>query len=169
MNRQKYINSDYRVVINHDSVYNGVKDSYTEVEIHFLNEELDCGNERLMLAFAETLKAAIRRSGKNTVEQYNKDTCVKDKYLKLYLTAGTDMLDTEEMLISACNYIMDANFDKSKEGKIYDLIFRYEDEIRECAYDVRKAVFTEEDFNRVYRIIVFSKMRKGKNNEDKLR
>ena len=160
MRKQKYINSDYRVVINHDSVYNGVRDSYTEVEIHFLSEELDCGNEGLMVAFAETLRAGVRKSGKNTIEEYNRNTYVKDKCLKLYLTAGSDMFETEEMLISACSFIEKTPFNKSKEGKKYDLIFRYEDEIRACARAVRNAVLTEKDLNRVYRIIVFSNIEK---------
>ena len=169
MNKQKYINSDYRVVVGYDTVYNGVKGAYSQVEINFMKDELDLGNDELVLAFGETLKAAIKRTGKNTVEEYNKKTCVKDKCLKLYLTAATDVMETEEMLISACNIIEAIPFNTSKEGKIYELIFRYEDEIRECADAIKNAIYTEKDYNRVYQIIVFSKMKKRNKGKDELR
>lgn len=154
MDKLKYINSEYRVIIGHDKVHNGVKDSYTSIEIHFSEDELDLGNESFVLAFGETLQAAIKRSGKNTVEQYNKETCMKDKYLKMYLTAGVGVEEAEEMLLDACEITEKRRFDKSKQGKIYDLIFRHGDEIRECAHEIEEAILDKKDYNNVYQIIV---------------
>ena len=113
MSQMKYINSNYRVVIGHDAVHHGIKDAYSWIEIHFLEEELVLGNESLVLAFGETLKAAIKRSGKNIVECYNRETCMKDKYLKMYLTAGVSVEETEEMLLDACEITCKRRFDKS--------------------------------------------------------
>lgn len=154
MDKLKYINSKYRIIISHDNVHNGIKDAYTSIEIHFLEEELDVGNESLVLAFGETLKAAIRRTGKNTVEQYNRETCMKDKYLKMYLTAGVGVEETEEMLLDACDIALKREFDKSKQGEIYDLIVRHGSEIRECAYKIGEAILDKKDYSCVYQIIV---------------
>lgn len=150
----KYVNSEYRVIIGQDVVKNGTKKSYAWIEIHFLEEELDLGNESFVLAFGEIMKVAIKRRGKNTVEQYNKETCMKDKYLKFYLTEGTDVETTEETLIGACNLIEFVPFSREKKGKIYELIYRNEDEIIECASNIRNVIFTEVDYNRIQQIIV---------------
>ena len=164
----EYINSEYRVIIGKDKVYNGVKGAYSWIEIHFLEEELDCGNESLVLAFGKTMRAGIKRRGKNTVDEYNEETCIKDKYLRFYLTEESDVEETEEMLIGACNMIERIPFDKTKKGEAYDLIFRYEDEIKECAATIRNAIFTEVDYNRVQQPIVLPvcKRKDKKNNEN---
>jgi hypothetical protein len=168
MEKMKYINSKYRIIISHDSVYNGIKNAYTSVEIHFLEEEIDCRNETLVLAFGETLKSAIRRTGKNTVDWYNKETCMKDKYLKIYLTAGVSVEETEEMILDACEFIEKKRFDKSKQGKIYELIFRHESEIRECAYEIEEAILDKKDYNCIHQIIVLPvrKRKDNRNNEN---
>ena len=168
MEKMKYINSEYRVIIGQDKVYNGVNDTYSWIEIHFSEEELDCGNESFVLAFGKTMIAGIKRSRKNTVDAYNEKTCIKDKYLKFYLAEGTDIEATEEMLIRACNRIEGIPFDKTKEGKIYELIFRYEDDIKECAAAIRNAIFTEVDYNRENQIVVLPviKRKDKRNNEN---
>lgn len=163
MSQMKYINSNYRVIIGHDAVHHGIKDAYSWIEIHFLETELDCRNESLVLAFGETLKAAIKRSGKNTVEWYNRETCMKDKCLKMYLTAGISVGETEDMLLDACEIARKRKFDKSKQGEIYELIFRHGDEIRECAYDIEEAILDKKDYSCVHQIIVLP-VRKRKDN-----
>ncbi len=154
MSQMKYINSKNRVIIGQDAVHRGVKDAYSWIEIHFLEEELDLKNESLVLAFGETLKAAIKRSGKNTVEWYNRETCMKDKHLKMYLTAGVSVGETEDMLLDACEITRKRKFDKSKQGEIYDLIFRHGSKIRECAYDIEEAILDKKDYSCVHQIIV---------------
>ena len=154
MSQMKYINSKYRVIIGQDAVHHGIKDAYSWIEIHFLEEELDLGNESLVLAFGETLKAAVKRSGKNIVEYYNRETCMKDKYLKMYLTAGVSVEETEEMLLDACEITCKRRFDKSKQGEIYDLIFRHGSEIRECACNIEEAILNKKDYSCVRQIIV---------------
>ncbi len=163
MSQMKYINSKYRVIIGQDAVHNGIKAAYSWIEIHFLEEELDLRNESLVLAFGEALKAAIRRSGKNTVEWYNRETCMKDKYLKMYLTAGVSIGETEDMLLDACEITHKRKLDKSKQGEIYELIFRHGSEIRECAYDIEEAILDKKDYSCVHQIIVLP-VRKRKDN-----
>ncbi len=162
MSQMKYINSKYRVIIGHDAVHHGIKDAYSWIEIHFLETELDCRNESLVLAFGETLKAAIRKTGKNMVEQYNKETCMRDKYLKMYLVAGVSVEEAEEMLLDALSLVGRRKFDRSKQGVIYDLIFRHASEIRKCSYDITEAILDKRDYHNVYQIIVLPVLkRKG--------
>lgn len=159
----KYVNSHYRIVICRYRVKNGVKDEYTTIDFHFRKEEIEGEKSDFILAFGATMKVAIDKIGLTTVEQYNKEGCIKDRYLRMHLEDGLGAERTEGLLLKACKFIENTSFDTTKNGKIYDLIFKYEREIRACANAIRESILTDTDCARTYQYIIF-RISKGRNN-----
>ncbi|MBR2025023.1 MAG: hypothetical protein IKA02_04380 [Clostridia bacterium] len=152
MSDKKYVNSDYRVIISHDEVEYGYKTDYTDIDFHFLKEEIE-GKEEFVLAFGVVMKAAIRMVGPTFVDKYNKETCICDKYLRMGLQQGLDIVKTKEMLVKACEFVENNELNREKKGKILELAYKYEKEVRECMKKVKEAILTDTDIKGWYQYI----------------
>lgn len=148
----KYVKSNYRVTISYDEVQFGIRDGYTDIDFHFLKEEI-CGDKAdFVLAFGVVMKAAIKHTGITFVNRYNKKECIKEKYLRMALGKELDIEKTKEMLVKACEVIEIYEFNEEKRDKL-PFVFKHESEIRECAKKVKEAILTGVDCKSYYQYI----------------
>lgn len=142
----KYVGCQWRIFLNYDTVGMWNKD-YSNVSFYFLPEEIAGKKSDFVLAAGYTMKASINNVSKGKIESYNRDTCIKDKHVLIHFTNGTDWKEARELILKACDLIIERSFDREIDNPLVKLACKYENEIKEFAKTVKNDIVNEtEDF-----------------------
>lgn len=145
----KFESSNLRVCISYDTVGMWYRD-YANVSFHFLSEEIEGSKKDFVLAAGYAMKAAINNVKKGSVEKYNRDTCINDKYVHIHFVDGTDSEKAEELVLKACDFLIEREFNKESTNKLIKLACKYEKEVKEFAKSVKNDIVNKTENYRVY-------------------
>lgn len=145
----KYVGGPWRVSVSYDTVGMWYRD-YANVSFHFLPEEIEGKKADFVLAAGYAMKAAINNVKKGSVEKYNRDTCINDKYVRIDFFDGTDSEKAEELVLKACDFLIEREFNKESTNKLIKLACKYEKEVKEFAKSVKNDIVNKTEGYHVF-------------------
>ena len=145
----KYVGSPWRVTINHDTVGMWYRD-YANVSFHFLPEEIEGKKADFVLAAGYSVKAAINNVSKGKIESYNRNTCIKDKYVTIHFTSDTNFEEAKKLILDACDFLIETPFNRESTNQFIKLACKYETEVKEFAKTVKNDIVNQTEDYRAF-------------------
>ena len=138
----KYVGGPWRVCISYDTGTMWYR-NYAQVSFHFLPEEIEGKKADFALAAGCSIKAAINNVSKDKIEKYNRNTCIKDKYVNIHFTEGTDWKEVEALILRACDFLIETPFNRESTNQFIKLACKYEKEVKEFAKAVKNDIINK--------------------------